>query len=119
MPKPRTKFPYWNLACELEAAEGISIAEAVQRVVESTVEDAVDNILGHREKGFWAVRSAKISMKKCREVYDKHHPRMCQKPDVDNVPSKAKSPTSEVASLLDSQMVALAQWRQSKASDKS
>ena len=75
MPKPRTRFPYWDLAKELEAEEEISLPEAVQRVVESAVEDAVDGALGHVEKGFRSARSTKADLNKARELYRKHHPR--------------------------------------------
>ena len=66
MPKPRKKFPYWDLAKELEAEEEISLPEAVQRVVESAVEDAVDGALGHLERGFRSVRTTKADLKKAR-----------------------------------------------------
>jgi hypothetical protein len=75
MPKPRNRFPYWDLARELEVAEGISLPEAVQRVVESAIEDAVDSSLEHLEKGFRSVRSAKMTLKELREQFEKHHPR--------------------------------------------
>jgi hypothetical protein len=75
MPRLRIRFPYWDLAKELEAEEGISLAEAVQRVVESAVEDAVDDAVGHLERGFRALRTTKVNLESAREIYRRHHPR--------------------------------------------
>jgi hypothetical protein len=75
MPKSRVKFPYWDLAKELEAEEEISLPEAVQRVVESAVEDAVDGAIGHLEQGFRSLRTTKVDLKEAREIHRKHHPR--------------------------------------------
>lgn len=117
MPKPRIKFPYWDLAREIEAVEGISLPEAVQRVVESAVEDAVDQHLGHREKDFRSLRSTKATRTSVRRLYQKHHPRVKNYPSPEvapQQPNQPKEPEQIAAPIADEQLQNLARyWPQS------
>jgi hypothetical protein len=93
----------------LEVEQGISVPEAVQRVVECAVEDAVDSSLGHLEKGFRSLRTTKVTLKELREQYEKHHPRAA--PEV--LPTvESETTTCRASALIDEQMENLIRyWR--------